>query len=93
MERTVGPRRQIWRVNSVLSMAEAIAAGGGAGLLPCFVGDHRANLARIGEPIPEIDVDLWILTHPDLRHSARVRAFMDVVGADLVKSRKALEGV
>lgn len=92
MERTIGQKRQVWRVNSVLSMAEAIAAGGGAGLLPCFVGDHRADLARFGEPLQELDIDLWILTHPDLRQAARVRAFMDVVGADLVKARKLLEG-
>ncbi|HLH51620.1 MAG TPA: LysR family transcriptional regulator [Roseiarcus sp.] len=92
MERTVGAKRQVWRVNSVLSMAEAIAAGGGAGLLPCFVGDHRADLARFGAPLRELDIDLWILTHPDLRQAARVRAFMDMVGADLAKARKLLEG-
>jgi DNA-binding transcriptional LysR family regulator len=93
MERTVGPKRQVWRVNSVLSMAEAVAAGGGAGLLPCFVGDRRDDIARIGAPLSELDIDLWILTHPDLRQAARVRAFMDMVGADLVKARKLLEGV
>jgi DNA-binding transcriptional LysR family regulator len=92
MERTIGQKRQVWRVNSVLSMAEAVAAGGGAGLLPCFVGDHRPDLKRIGAPLPELDVDLWILTHPDLRQAARVRAFTDVIGADLAKARKALEG-
>ena len=93
MERTIGPKRQVWRVNSVLSMAEAVAAGGGAGLLPCFVGDRRDDIARVGAPLPELDVELWILTHPDLRQAARVRAFMDVVGADLAKARKLLEGV
>jgi DNA-binding transcriptional LysR family regulator len=92
MERTIGQKRQVWRVNSVLSMAEAVAAGGGAGLLPCFVGDHREDLKRIGAPLPELDIDLWILTHPDLRQAARVRAFMDSVGADLIKARKVLEG-
>jgi DNA-binding transcriptional LysR family regulator len=92
MERTIGPRRQVWRVNSVLSMAEAVAAGGGLGLLPCFVGDPRADIKRVGAPLTELDVDLWILTHPDLRQAARVRAFMDVVGTDLAKARKALEG-
>jgi hypothetical protein len=49
-------------------------------------------LKRIGAPLPELDIDLWILTHPDLRQAARVRAFMDSVGADLIKARKVLEG-
>jgi DNA-binding transcriptional LysR family regulator len=92
MERVVGPRRQVWRVNSVLSMAEAVATDAGAGLLPCFVGDQHSEIARIGAPMPELDIDLWILAHPDLRQAARVRAFMEVVGADLVKARKSLEG-
>jgi DNA-binding transcriptional LysR family regulator len=92
-ERNIGQRRQVWRVNSILSMAETLAAGAGAGVLPCFVGNIRADLVRIGDPIAELDVDLWILTHPDLRHSARVRAFTDHVGGELVKLRKTLEGV
>jgi DNA-binding transcriptional LysR family regulator len=92
MERTVGQRRQVWRVNSVLSMAEAAAAGGGLALLPCFVGSAHDDLKRIGAPLADLDLDLWILTHPDLRQAARVRAFLDLVGAELLKARKILEG-
>ena len=91
-ERNISQRRQVFRVNSVLSMAEVIAAGAGAGVLPCFIGNGRSDLTRIGEPIAELDVGLWILTHPDLRHSARVRAFTDYVGGELIKLRKVLEG-
>jgi DNA-binding transcriptional LysR family regulator len=91
-ERNISQRRQVFRVNSVLSMAESIAAGAGAGVLPCFIGNGRPDLMRISEPIAELDVGLWILTHPDLRHSARVRAFTDYVGGELIKLRKVLEG-
>jgi DNA-binding transcriptional LysR family regulator len=91
-ERHINQRRQVFRVNSVLSMAESIAAGAGAGVLPCFIGNGRTDLERLGGPIPELDVGLWILTHPDLRHSARVRAFTDFVGGELAKLRKVLEG-
>jgi len=88
----VGPRRQVCRVNSVLGIAEAAALGVGAAVLPCFVGDRRPELSRIGAPQSELDIDLWILTHADLRQSARVRAFMELAGAELVKMRKAIEG-
>jgi DNA-binding transcriptional LysR family regulator len=73
-------------------MAEAIAAGAGAGVLPCFIGNTRADLVRLPHPLAELDIDLWVLTHPDLRHSARVRAFTEYVGGELVKLRKTLEG-
>jgi len=91
-ERNIGLRRQVWRVNSILSMAESIAAGAGAGVLPCFIGDGREGIGRVGGPIAELDIGLWVLTHPDLRHAARVRAFTDYVGAELTKKRKMLEG-
>jgi DNA-binding transcriptional LysR family regulator len=89
-ERNIGPNRQVCRVNSILSMSELIGAGVGAGILPCFVGD-RADLVRVGAPIADLQVDLWVLTHPDLRHSSRVRAFTDHVGGELAKLRKTLE--
>jgi DNA-binding transcriptional LysR family regulator len=92
IDETIGPRRQVCRVNSVLGMAEAAAAGVGATILPCFIGDRRPGLSRVGAPQPELDVDLWILTHADLRHSARVRAFMELAGAELVKMRGIIEG-
>ncbi|HEY1941516.1 MAG TPA: LysR family transcriptional regulator [Roseiarcus sp.] len=92
LEETVGPGRQACRIDSVLGMAEAAVAGVGAALLPCFLGDVRPELVRAGPLLAELDVDLWILTHADLRHSARVRAFMEVAAAELVKMRKLLEG-
>ncbi|MGD0723251.1 MAG: LysR family transcriptional regulator [Roseiarcus sp.] len=92
IDRNIGRRRQGIRANSLVSIAEMIAAGAGAGVLPCFVGDSRADLTRFGEPIRELDVDLWVLTHPDMRHAARVRAFTDHVGGQLMKLRKRLEG-
>jgi DNA-binding transcriptional LysR family regulator len=92
IERNVDPRRQACRVNSVLSIAESIAAGAGVGILPCYVGNSHADLVRIGDPIGELDTGLWVLTHPDLRHSARVRAFTDYVGTELAKLRKTIEG-
>jgi len=61
-------------------------------VLPCFIGNNRADLVRLPHPLTELDIDLWVLTHPDLRHSARVRAFTEYVGGELVKLRKMLEG-
>ena len=92
MEEEIGPSRIPYRVNTLLSMAQAIAAGIGMGILPCFIGDTFPGLARTGAPITNSGASLWLLTHPDLRHSARVRAFMDHAGAELMKKKRVILG-
>jgi DNA-binding transcriptional LysR family regulator len=88
----VSPERIGYRVNTVLGLAEAVEQGLGIGHLPCFIGDARPRLVRLGPPIPEFAADLWLLTHPDLRHSPRVRVFLDFLAAEVAKQRKFIEG-
>jgi hypothetical protein len=38
------------------------------------------------------DASLWLLTHPDLKNSARVRAFVDFMGRELMKHKPLIEG-
>lgn len=42
--------------------------------------------------IQELTGELWIVTHADLRRTARVRAFFDIVGEGLVSQRGLLAG-
>ncbi len=76
----------------MLGLAEAIEAGMGIGAVPCFIGDQRPLLRRLAEHRPEFAASLWILTHPDLRRSARVRVFMDFVAAEIGAKRGLFEG-
>jgi DNA-binding transcriptional LysR family regulator len=92
IEANVRPERLAARANSLHCILELALQGLGATLLPCFLGDRNPDLARIGDPLPELDAGLWMLTHSDLRRSARVRAFMDFAGAELAKHRRAIEG-
>ncbi len=66
--------------------------GLGIGPLPCFTADVNPALRRLSGPHPELGADLWILTHPDLRHAARVRAFMEHVAEALLPLRARFEG-
>ena len=75
-----------------LGLAEAVEVGVGVGHLPCFVADVRPSLVRLSPPEPRFAADLWLLTHPDLRHSARVRVFLDFLAAEIAKRRKLIEG-
>ncbi|MGW5957645.1 LysR family transcriptional regulator [Methylorubrum thiocyanatum] len=87
-----GPERVAMRLNTVQGLCEAICEGIGIGPLPCYRGDRIAGLRRLSGPDPELAASLWLLTHPDLRHAARVRAFMDHVAAEVAPLRPALEG-
>ena len=73
--RTAGHDRHCGlRLDSVLAMAAATEAGLGRAVLPCYLGDRGGGLVREGEPIPDLETPLWLLTHPDLKGVARIRA-------------------
>jgi DNA-binding transcriptional LysR family regulator len=47
---------------------------------------------RLLPPEPGLAADLWLLTHPDLRRSARVRVFLDFLAEEIATRRKLIEG-
>ena len=88
----VATERIVYRINTVIGLTEAVEAGIGIGALPCFVADSRPNLTRLLPPDPTFATSLWILTHPHLRHTPRVRAFVDFVAREIAGLRAALAG-
>ncbi|WP_159714046.1 LysR family transcriptional regulator [Geminicoccus flavidas] len=89
----VAPERVVYKVSTVLGAAEAVQAGIGIGYLPCFIADTMPALARLAPPDPALADDLWLLTHPDLRHAPRVRAFSDFLAREIGRWRRLIEGV
>jgi DNA-binding transcriptional LysR family regulator len=82
------PREAIvYRSSSILNQLVAAKAGMGLAVLPCYLGDPEAGIARVTTPIPDLTTELWLITHQALKGSARVRAFMDFAGEGI---RKAL---
>jgi len=83
-----------YRVNSVAAAVAAATVGIGLAPLPCAIADREQGLERICDLPASFTLDLWLLTHEDLRHTARIRAFMDFVAevlsgeADLLEGRK-----
>lgn len=88
----IGRGRVAMRLNSVHGLAEAVAAGIGIAALPCIEGDRDPTLMRLGQPEPELETNLWLLTHPDLRNAPRVRAFLDFCAERLAALRPLIEG-
>ena len=68
------------RVDIFNALAAMLHTGIGVGLLPTFMEARHPELVAVSDPIPELDAPVWMLTHPDLRQTARVRAFMQHVG-------------
>ncbi len=60
---------------SAILRKQAIAAGIGAFFMPCYEGDATPGVRRMGPP--QFSRPLWLLTLMELRHTSRVRAFMD----------------
>ena len=76
--------------NSTHALAAAARAGLGVAVLPRFVACRDADLIAVSDAVAEHDV--WLLTHPDLRHTARVRRFIEFMGEAMAGSRDAREG-
>lgn len=85
----VAPERVVHRANSLLALAAAARAGIGLAPLPCVVADPDPDLVRVMPPLAEMATSLWLLTHPDLRRTARVRVVLDAL-ADHLKTKRAL---
>ena len=91
MQRRLQSAAISFRANSLALLAKACEAGLGVAMLPCYLGES-IGLTRIREPLDEVTTDLWILTHVDLRKTARVRALVDFLSAALGTKRALFEG-
>jgi DNA-binding transcriptional LysR family regulator len=86
LEATVPAARIALRTGSLVTLLSAVRAGIGVAPLPCYLGDSEPGLRRLGAPMSEFaafEAGLWLLTHPDLRRVARIRAFMDFMAPAL----------
>ncbi len=79
------------RFDTLIGVAHGVAAGLGVAAIPCFIGDQIPSIGRTGELLRFGDA-LWLLTHADLRQSARVRAFMDHAANELAVRKALIEG-
>lgn len=87
-----GERQVIFSSSNSLAVLNATAEGMGFTLLPCYLGDADSRLVRIGDPLEALTIELWILTHPDLRHTARVKALIAFLYDELKKQADLFEG-
>jgi DNA-binding transcriptional LysR family regulator len=91
--RSVAPQATIAaRSNSVIGLLMAAKSGVGLTILPVQLGDPADELIRVIDPLPELMSQVYLLVHPDLRHTPRVSAFFDFVIAEIGPFRPVLLG-
>ena len=79
LEKWMMDKSTAYKLDSMLGMQSAVRHGTGIAVLPCYLGDADEALLRLSDPVETLTTQLWLLTHPDLRHVARVRAFMEAM--------------
>ena len=80
LEQVAVGRSRVINVDNGAVFTEMVESGSCAGFLPLATAALSPTLKQIGPWRPELDIPLWILTHPELRHTARIRAFMEFMG-------------
>jgi DNA-binding transcriptional LysR family regulator len=88
MRKHLPPTQVRLRVDIFNALAAVLRTGIAVGLLPTFMERRHPELVAVSEPIAELAVPVWMLTHPDLRQTARVRAFMQHVGDGIAAQLK-----
>lgn len=82
-------RALVFRTNDLANLQAATVAGMGVSALPRFMGDAEAGLERLPFDASAASRDLWLVFHPDLRRSPRVRVVVDFL-ADTIRSGRSL---
>ncbi len=80
------------KVSETVLRHQAALDGLGATLLPCHLGDAEPRLVRIGEPIPELLEDMYLVIHRDLRRVGVVRAAAEALAALFKRHARELAG-
>lgn len=73
---------------------QAVKDGIGLGILPCYLGDATAEVARVCTdvaPLPALDA--WVVAHPDMRNVEKIRAFMKFVAYCFEKNAALVKGL
>lgn len=72
-----------YRCNSVLSVAGSVVSGLGIGIAPLFLLKDHPQVRLMEGPLAELETELWMLAHPDVRHLQRVKLLFDFLKANL----------
>jgi DNA-binding transcriptional LysR family regulator len=67
------------KLSSTVTLTQFAKIGMGLAAIPCFLADAEPDLVKVIGLDDRVASDIWILTHPDLRHSPKIRAVLDFI--------------
>jgi DNA-binding transcriptional LysR family regulator len=89
--RSVAPTaRVVARSNTVPGLLMTVKSGAGLAPLPVPLGMRETDLVSVLGPVPGLYSPIYLLTHPELRHMPRIRAFFDFIIAEIDSVRPVL---
>ncbi|WP_233859468.1 LysR family transcriptional regulator [Paraburkholderia sp. HD33-4] len=79
LNQIAGDRRFVFRSNDLAALLHAARAGLGIAALPRFLAAHDPELCLLSDhPCPTVR-QLWLVIHPDVKRSPRVRLLADLL--------------
>ncbi|MCA9591368.1 MAG: LysR family transcriptional regulator [Myxococcales bacterium] len=91
MEKNVPNARVPIRVTHSWAIGAAVDAGAGVAIYPCAYGELRPGWKRV-RLMEQVSAPMWLLSHRDLKTTARVRVLRDYLAVAIGKQRKVVEG-
>jgi DNA-binding transcriptional LysR family regulator len=91
LERALSAATVAYRANSGQAQLAAIRAGCGIGAAVPFLAERHPELEQV-LPELEISLEMWLITHPAMRRSARIRAVFDFLAVRFEKARELFRG-
>lgn len=82
----------VFKSDSMMINNDAVRRGLGLISTPHIVGSRVPGLQRLDLPVKETERTMWLLMHPDLRGTARVKALMNHLLTGLQKEKDAFIG-
>lgn len=81
------------RVNNFSVALAMVRAGLGIALLPAFLEARVPELRPLSATIRELRTPIWLVTHPDLRNTMRIKVLMRAFGPALANALQAAQAL
>lgn len=91
LAREVPDASVVLRVDNFSHAATLVRAGLGIALLPVFVESRLDGLSPLTETVGALTTPLWLITHPELMDSMRVKVLMRAFGPALAHAASAAQ--
>jgi len=82
----------VMRTDDVTAMLACASNHLGLVRIPCYIGETEKNLYRLNLPLTASTWSVWVLSHVDLRATARVRACREFLINIIEQQRELIEG-